>query len=179
MAKTDKTNSSVKIVGGKLILSLPDAMEPVVWQMDLEQAQSAALTVKENKKAKSFSLVLKVQGGKTEEIAPFADKQSAMDVLMETSEVLQNAQENIHKHAPAAVAQTSASKGEKGDKLGAFLAAALVIVLIFSWVMLSSAPEKLANAGRSQNNYAGASATGNPRDSAGVPVSADDFLSNR
>ena len=178
MAKANKTTPSVKIVDSKLILSLPDALEPVVWQMDLEQAQSAAFTIKENKKAKSFNLVLKVHGEKTEEIASFADKQSAMEVLMETSETLQNAQGKIYS-AHAASAQTSAPKSEKGDKLGAFLAAALVIILVFSWIMLSSAPEKLANIKRTQKEYYGTTANGNPRESAGVPVSADDFLSNR
>ena len=180
MAKAGKTTSSVKVVDGKLILSLPDALEPVVWQMDLEQAQSAAFTVKEDKKSKSFKLVFKAEGGKTEEIAPFADKQSAMDVLMETSEALQNAQGQIRTAASTseATAKMGAFGTEKGDKLGAVLAVALIIFLVLSWIIFSSVPEKLADTKRELGTY-GTSASSTSRDSSGVPVSADDFLSNR
>ena len=47
--KTDTLTSTIKIVDSKLILSLPTAQMPVVWQMDLDKAQSAAFTIKENK----------------------------------------------------------------------------------------------------------------------------------
>ncbi len=174
MTKAKKTASSIKIVDGKLILSLPDAKEPVVWQMDLTQAQAAAFTVKEDKKAKIFNLVFKTQGEKQETIAPFDDKQSAIDVLMETSEVMQNAQGKIQSNAST----TATPEKEKGDKLGAVLAVILIILLFLSWTVFSSAPQKF---GGMESIEAGSygSATGNPREAAGVPVSADDFLSNR
>ena len=53
---TQTTQSIANVVDGKLILSLPEAATPVIWQMDLEQAQSCALEVKEDKKSKQFNL---------------------------------------------------------------------------------------------------------------------------
>jgi len=178
MTKANKKTSAVKIVDGKLILSLPDAKEPVVWQMDLEQAQSASFTVKEDKKAKAFNLVFKTQGEKQEEIAPFADKQDAINVLMETSEALQNAQGKIHTRANTSAPAGSAPNNEKGGKLGAFLAAALIIILFITWAAFSSAPSKLTGMSSAGGNSYNTD-TGNPREAAGVPISADDFLSNR
>ncbi|MFP4098646.1 MAG: hypothetical protein ACLFP8_08460 [Alphaproteobacteria bacterium] len=183
MAKTQTTQSSVKIVDGKLILSLPDAKEPVVWQMDLDEAKSAAFTVKENAKTNTFSLVLKGQNGSSEEIAPFDDKKSATDILMKTSEALQNAHGKIRPQSEGYTGHSSfASKpeGEKGDKLGAILAMILAVLLILVWIVASSASHRVAG-NNSLNNTSAQSAANNtnPRSSSGVPVSADDFLSNR
>lgn len=179
--KEDVMASSVKIVDGKLILSLPTAQTPVVWQMDLENAQSAAFTIQEDKKNKNFTLVLKAQDGSIDEIAPFDDKESAVEILMETSNVLQNAHGQIKSGSTTAsntnVAPSQSQNNTEGgsDKLGAFLAFALVAVLILIWTMSSSTPSKISDA-------VGTSATAGsvePRQSSGVPVSADDFLSNR
>ncbi len=175
MTKAVKKASPVKIVDSKLILSLPDAKDPVVWQMSLEQAQASAFTVKEDKKAKLYNLVFKMQGEEEEIIAPFTQRQDAVDVLMHASEALQSAQGKITgKAGVAAVGQ----KSEKGDKMGAVLAVILIILLFFTWTIFSSAPSRLAGMDRIEDgNYR--SETRTPRDSTGVPVSADDFLSNR
>lgn len=181
-AAQDNLASNVKIVDGKLILSLPNAQMPVVWQMDLENAQSSSFTVTEDKKAKNFTLILKGQDGSIDEIAPFDDKQSAVDVLMETSAVLQNAHGQI-RPGSASNNNTSGNKQEKdSDKLGAGLAIALAIVLILIWVMMSSAPQRASDGITSTATSTGASFSNdasNPRQSSGVPVSADDFLNNR
>ncbi len=177
--------SSVKIVDGKLILSLPDAQTPVVWQMDLEHAQSSAFTVQEDKKAKNFSLVLKATDGKTEEIAPFETKEDAVAILMETSNVLQNAHGQIKpisvvSNAGVAAAPVAvAAKEEGSDKLGALLAVALIVVLVVIWTVSSSGPSATAPSGAQSASADSLSGNVDPRQSSGVPVSADDFLSNR
>jgi hypothetical protein len=175
MTKASKTTSSVKIVDGKLILSLPNAKDPVVWQMDLAHAHAAAFTVKEDKKEKTFNLVFKIQGEESENIAPFDNKQSAVDILMETSEVLQSAHGKIQCSSSVKPAPT---QDKKGDKLGAVLAIILIILLFLTWIFFSSASYKFAGNGSvSSRNYG--TATGDPRQTSGVAVSADDFLSNR
>ena len=169
MTKANKTTSSIKIVGDKLILSLLDAKEPVVWQMDLIHAQAAAFTVKEDNKTKTFNLVFKSQGEKQENIAPFDDKQSAIDVLVKTSETLQNSQGGTTKAASA-----PKNKDDDDDKLGAILAVILILLLFVTWVFFSSAPSKFAGLGGVETG-----SYGNPRETSGVAVSAADFLSNR
>lgn len=169
--------SNVQIVDGKLILSLPEAQTPVVWQIDLEKAQSASFTVKENKKDKNFDLLFKASDGSTDSIAPFDEKQAAVDILMETSSVLQNAHGQIK---PAANSNTSASKEGKSDKLGAILAVSLVIVLIIIWSFSALGPGRIGQGGfNPAASPASTADASDPRQSSGVAVSADEFLNNR
>ncbi len=175
------STSNISIVDGKLILSLPNAEMPVVWQMDLEQAQSSAFTVQEDKKKKVFTLVSKTQDNAADEIASFEEKQDAVDALMETSSVLQNAHGQIKPgmrgdkvSAPA----NSNHDNEKSDKVGAFLALALIIVLGLIWMM--SASQSVQLSGNDMGSLTSSSQTpASARESSGVPVSADDFLNNR
>lgn len=167
--------SNIKIVDGKLILSLPEAETPVVWQMDLEKAQSASFTVLENKKEKNFALVFKTQEGNADDIATFSKKQSAVDILMETSNALQNAQGQIKSRATTNINDNN----KKSDKLGAILAIALVIVLIIIWSISAAGPGRLGQGGVDPQSASFSGSDNNPRQSSGVPVSADDFLTNR
>ncbi len=179
--KKDNLVSEVKIVDGKLILSLPNAQMPVVWQMDIEKAQSAAFTVKEDKKKKIFSFVVKKEDGEVDEIAVFDTKEGAVEVLMETSSALQNAHGKIKSGVVAnsndvlSSGGSSTSKDEGSDKLGAFLAVSLVIVLIVIWSISSSVPQKVSGVSAASTESGNIDA----RQSSGVPVSADDFLSKR
>ncbi len=168
---TKTTDSNINIIGNKLIISLPSAQMPVVWQMDLEQAQSASFTIKEDKKAKSFALISKIQNEEASEIARFSDKQVSVDILMEISNALQNApvQTNIVSSNPEAATIKSKSKD---NKIGAILSLSLVLILIIIWVL--SASKNLNNV-----EYKNSVSSSAPSSSSGVAISADDFLNNR
>lgn len=177
--RQDDANQIAKVVNGKLVLSLPEAETPVVWQMDLGKAQSAAFTVVENKDKNVFNLVLKTEDGRVDEIAPFQLKAEAVDALMQTSQALQNADHG------AADARTSSRKGDaaggakKNDTIGAVLAVILVILLLGIWY-ISAARTNLNDVGGVSPVASNASnSAGGVRDTNGVAVSADDFLSNR
>ncbi len=172
MSKTSSSANTVKIVNGKLILSLPEAETPVVWQADLDHAQTALFTVKEDKKAKIFNLILQKSEGGIDKIAPFKTKKAAVDILMRTSDALQN----VEAQKPSRKKASGADQGV--DKLGAVLAFALVATLLLIWIISASRPNldtTSNNTSISSNAPQGSSA----RDAAGVAVSADDFLSNR
>ncbi len=171
-----QSSSSVTIVDGKLILSLPDAKMPVVWQTDFTQAQSSVFTIQEDKK-KTFTLISKNSENVVIEIATFDKKQDAVDILMDTSAVIQNAHGQT-KQSPSN--NIPAQSVEKNDRTSAALALALIIVLGLIWTM--SASKKLdpsANTASSNSTSLNSASSTNPRESSGVPVSADDFLSNR
>jgi len=175
-AKANVTNSTVKITDGKLILSLPNAQMPVVWQMDLGKAQSSSFSIKENKKEKSFALISKNDDGKADEIASFDDKDTAVDILMQTSETLQKGSGQATPSASA----TNIAPTKKGgsDKLGAILAALLVVVLLTIWMTSASVPNKISGLyGTSASSSI--NTNGAARSTSGVAVSAEDFLSNR
>ena len=63
-----KTNtdfeSSAKVVDGNLILSLPDAINPVVWRMELGSVKASAMEVKKDAADGTFTLSQKLRKGK-------------------------------------------------------------------------------------------------------------------
>lgn len=179
LAEKDNTKfqSAVKIVDGKLIMSLPDAQNPVVWQMDLEQAQSAAFTVEEDKKNKSFAFSLKKSSGDIEVIASYQDKNDAVAVLMETSTILQNAQGKIRQSAVLQHTATENAPAQNQNKRGALITFLMVLMLIFVWYIIARSGD-LNNAQGSQS-VSQAAGDVNPGNSSGVAVSAEDFLNNR
>ncbi|MCB1681146.1 MAG: hypothetical protein H6858_06850 [Rhodospirillales bacterium] len=178
--------SSASIVDGKLILSLPDAYTPVVWQMDLEQAKSSALQVKEDVKNNRFNLCLKTLKGEVEDIASYEDRASAIQALMATSNALENAHGKIrpqairaanHNNSQPAIsnaspARFSSGEAHHGGKAGAVLAVVMILLLVMAWSF--SIP-------RSTDSILSRKATSSSASSeeTGVPVSADDFLSRR
>lgn len=179
-ATTKQASSNITVVDGKLILSLPDAQMPVVWQMDLEKAQSSVFTIQEDKKAKNFTLILKNSDDTANEIASFENKQEAVDVLMETSSVIQNAHGQINPSAANNNGQAPAQKNAGGnDRTSAALALALIFVLGLIWSVSASRkldPSARITTASTSSNFP---SSANARESSGVPVSADDFLSNR
>src|SRR5262245_7065246 len=91
--KKSSSTASAKVVDGNLIISLPDAKNPIVWRMALGEARAAALEVREL--ANDFVLVLKYPKGDTTEIAPFHDRQTATNALMAVSDAMQQAHGHI------------------------------------------------------------------------------------
>jgi hypothetical protein len=192
MMKTKKTEtgepqSSAVVVDGKLVLTLPDAMTPVVWQMDLDQAKSAALEVQEDKKKKAFCLMLKDTKGESVEIAPFEEKTQAVRALMMTSQALQDGQGKIRPQAvmqmpyqgfnPEMMAAAGiAHKKDSSNKIGGFLAIALIIILMLVWVLSIPRQGDLPTMGGQSTSASGVSGGSSE---AGIPVSADDFLSQQ
>ena len=184
--KLNVLSASAVVVDGKLILTLPEAVTPVVWQMDLEQAKSSALEVIEDKKKGTFSLMLRNTKGETIEVAPFEQKSQAVEALMLTSQALQEGQGKIR--AAANVAQMSyqtaqgapvyqAAPADSSNKIGGILAIVLIIVLMLVWVLSIPRQSDFNNISASASGEgpaAGASGV-----APGVPVSADEFLGSQ
>lgn len=186
--KKNEIQTNAHVVDGKLILSFPEALTPIVWQIDLTDAKSSSFEVTEEDG--QFKLVTKKQGAqKKETIAPFADKDTAVKALMATSHALANAHGQIH--SGASVANTNAamqpaqmayaapmpaqSKGGAGKWIFA-VASIVLIVTMFSMInaMQPRSPSSMG-AGGSETSAAGQSAASK----SGVAVSADEFLRTR
>ena len=186
-AKLESVNiSSALVVDGKLILTLLEAVSPIVWQMDLDQVKSAALEVIEDKKKKAFSLILRNAKGETIEIAPFEEKDKAVHALMITSKALQEGQGKIRPQSVMTLPNQVMQQGsiyqelnvqkKSSNKIGAFLAIGMIIILILIWSFSIPSQEGLFKVGEQ-----GATGSGSPAgaNETGVPVSADDFLSSQ
>lgn len=169
----DPMESNAKVVDGKLILSFPGALRPVVWQMDFGHVKSSALEVQES--GEHFTLTLKTPKGENVEIAPFETKQEAVKGLLAASKALENAQGKIR---PAATSndqngETVATQPENKQKpkwLAPIMGILMLFILITVWASLSAPPPTTSLSGTNTNTQ-----TGNA-EAVGVPLSADDFL---
>ena len=180
VSEKNNTSSTVTVAGGKLILSLPDAQMPIVWQMDLEKAESTAFTIQEDKKDKHFALISKAQNDEASEIALFDEKQPAVDILMKISAVLQSSSEkcSVSEKEDNSQLKNSCSKRKirsGDDKTPALIALGLIILLVLIWFFFALGRGEEGSRTASIDSLSSSTA----QDSSGVPVSADDFLNNR
>ncbi len=186
MIKSKKHNksaseSTARVVDGKLILSLPGAQTPVVWQMDLDQAKASALEVRSDDKKGLYTLSLKTPRGAADDIADFTSKDEAVDGLLAASAALENAHGQIRpsggvnmtpSNSNAPQAQPKKSGGWKKWLLALVVLIGLWFLFTLSATILPQAPGTYTGASTEQAAESAQSA----RESQGVPVSADDFL---
>lgn len=172
--------ASAKVVGDTLIISLPGALSPVVWRMDLSKISAAALEVTEGKEDTPYILTMKNENDKRQNIAPFDDKGRAIEALMAITKAMEDAPVHAPENAPQpdAVAAAPAShyihaapakKG--GGKVAAVIGIVLLCALIF--MMMSATPRSI------EMNATGNSGAAKANSTMGEPLSADDFLMNR
>lgn len=170
--------ASARVVDGKLILSLPAANTPVVWQMDLGHAKASALEVRHNQEANLFTLTLKTPKGETMEIAAFNERGRSLEGLLAASQALESAHGQIklmgaNDLAPVYAAPVAAEKTP--PRKSRFLSVLLVIaVLLGVFIVWSSLTPMLQNSELASGDFASQSQPMN-----GVPLSADAYLQNR
>lgn len=170
----DKLAPSAKILDGVLILTLPDAQRPVVWQMELGQTKASAMEVREQDDA--FILVLKTPRQDVVEIAPYDSRDKAVRALLAISKALESAQGQLRPNAansnqflPAVIPQSEPGRSKLARiAIGAVILAAL----IFAFTQIKT-PQPAADISPAAGTTApAASATGEP-------LSADDYLNSQ
>ena len=182
--KKHTSDASAKVVDGKLILSLPDAISPIVWQMDLAQAKASALEVVHDEAQSSFALKLKTPRGESVDVAQFSDRTFAVEGLMVASKALETAQGQI---APAGASNgdsnytpsssTGKAKGFFKMLFIIFLCILGLILLFGLWGMMMPRYPSSVNMTAQGTSTQSRPAASQPQ--SGVPMSADDFLRNR
>ncbi|GJL85437.1 MAG: hypothetical protein DHS20C02_12120 [Micavibrio sp.] len=174
---TKKNKAAARVVDGKLILSFPDAITPVLWQMDLDEAKASALEVQENKKDKIYTLALKTPRGEAVDIAAFDERTEAVNGLMAASHALSSAHGQIRPASASAApgnVPSGATSGPREKGIGKWGGIALLLVFLFILINVwgSLATRTTASSKISPTTFT-------PSSEAGVPMSADDFLKNR
>lgn len=193
---SDTFTPSAKVVEGILILTLPDAVYPVVWQMEIGQSKSSALEVRPDTGAEGhFLLMLKTARQDVLEIAKYETREAAVRALMTLSEAMEHAQGQMRtglgqlpngaSHSPydysVPMIRNQQQDGPSKSALVKFVlkplgymagALLLVVALLFlaSWLIgiFSGAPSSVSGA----SSISSSSSTN-------TPVSAEDFLSGR
>ena len=178
---TDSYESSAKVVDGNLIISLPDAMTPVVWRMELGSVKASALEVRTNASDGTFVLSLKTPKGDVHDVAPFDSKDIAVRALMRVSNALQGAAGRMSAPVQATgvssaqeIPSRPAISGGAGPASFKWLIALVgVIVVIFLFSQMSTMARQYALSGGSQQDTSAANPSGT---ASGVPLSAEDEL---
>lgn len=179
---SDELESSAKVVDGNLILSLPDAINPIVWRMELGSVKASALEVKPQSADGSFMLSLKTAKGEVHEIAPFQTREQAVRALMRVSSALQGAHGKMAPVAvfpaatPATTPQNVANDKTGGSAIKWLLTLGGVLIVIFLFAYLSSIAPRGTGEGLSGDATATNSTTGEPDAQSGMPQSADQVL---
>ncbi|MAI61960.1 MAG: hypothetical protein CBB87_05620 [Micavibrio sp. TMED27] len=179
--KQEETSASANVVDGKLILSLPEAENPVVWQMDLSSAKASALEVKKDEEKDIYTLILKTPRGENIDIAPFKSKKFAVEGLLAASKAMENAQGQIWQAPTGAdaanvnYAPAYAQKKSGGKKWAIVIGSVLVLIILVNGAT-SLRPRPPASI-----QQASSTSTQQPAQQAapvqsGVPMSADAFL---
>ncbi len=168
--------SSASVVDGKLILSFPDALVPVVWQMDLIKAKASALKVREEKDATGFTLTLTNPNSEEIDIASFDKRERAIDGLMAASKALENAHGQI-KTATIAGNNTTGGyqiKSSSSSKWKLIILGIVILIVLFGiWgSLIPHTPESFVNQGVDSTAFMQTPQS----NTSGVPMSADDFL---
>jgi len=153
------------VVDGKLVLSLPRAENPVVWQMDLAATKTSALEVVTQEDVST--LTLKTPKGEVVTIASFQDPDDALAGLLVTSKALKVAHGKIAVQPANDSAVPFAQPGTFLKTTAKVIGALLVLFFLYSLVLAL-----LGGGGLAPADYAPAV---NPQ-TEGVPMSADDFL---
>lgn len=171
---------SACVVDGTLVLTLPDAVSPVIWRFDLGQAKASAIEVRTEEDGMVSRLILKTPKGEVNEIALYASRAAAVNALMAIGRAMGAAQGRPRFHAPSndasamggEAAERPAARRGMGRAATAFVAAALVVALMFA--ILNIGPRRVGDDGMASSIAPATGAGG--ADGAGVPVSADSFL---
>lgn len=163
---SNKHGSSAKVVDGNLILSLPDAINPVVWRMELGSVKSSALEVRATND-NTFLLALKTPKGDVHEIAPFDTRDKAVAALMNVSNALHRAEGRMS--AITTSHSTPAYAPEKSGSVWKWVLSIvgilfLLYILAFLFVPASSTSPTSAGVGAPDATPSG------------VPMSADQYL---
>lgn len=166
-----KTKPTARLSDNKLVLSLPDAMTPVVWMMDTSDKNSFVLKIDQNENGLFIVQKISADGKKIEEIAYYATKKKALRAMTTLSKAMD---------------------GKGGNKKTSFWRVSFIIVATIAFVLLAdyiyfsllnnasntvtqTAPITQQSTPQPQQPAPNSGVSNDP-DAVGVPMSADDFL---
>lgn len=172
----DHNQSQADIVDGKLILTLPTAITPAVWQMDLAGTKASVMEVQE--KGEEFVLVLRTPSGENLDVASFAQRANAVEALMIISSALKEASGKIY--VPGAPANDAISLSPVAPKKASSMGSIIFKIFGVLGMILVGYLLLITVIGLSSGARQNASVTSpQAEQSSGVPMSADDFLSGQ
>lgn len=186
---TGNYSASASVVDGTLIISLPQAVTPVVWRMELGHVRASALEVRKQDNG-THVLTLKTPKGDVYDIAPFDTRGKAVQALMSVSRAMEQAHGQMRATVTGGVANdtsatthqataTTAAAVPTETSKGRFVTGIIGTVLLLGLIAIflnTTGPNPASSPTGSDHAASGGTA---PAPATGVPLSADDFLNNR
>ena len=164
---------TANMTDNRLILSLPDAITPVVWVMDINDAGSFVIKVERDANDLYILQKVSINDKKTEDVAYYKDKKSAIRALTTFTRMANGNNK-------------SSNSGGFGHAIWSILKTLLYIALGLILIVAIAYAALFTYTGLTTPSYDGAivqQQTMQPTqetntDAVGVPMSADDFLNN-
>lgn len=169
-----------ELSNNRLVLSLPDALTPVMWVMDMANEGTFVMRVEQDDNGFYVLQKLSVDGKQPEDIACYAEKHKAVNAMAMISKTIQGQKNN----ASSSLFVTFLSILKKVIIYGIGLCL-LIILAIFIYgpvkiilgnIFGGAAIETVDNV---ENNNIQPPAIATDPNAAGVPMSADEFLKQR
>lgn len=173
-----QSKNTAYLSNGNLILSLPNASKPTIWQMNIADVSRAAFEIDNPKNKKSTVLIMKDAQGQTEEIAAFEDKEKAMETLDIILKTLDSGTKSRKTKCTSGLSYNSGSYFKDFLRFFSFI----ILTLVFMYVLLLLLTKILNIFVPLPTAYEAPTASAPQQQSqpeSGVPLSADDFLNQR
>ena len=155
--------------GGMLVLSLPTATSPVVWQLDAANTKESALEVAAQ--GELFVLRQKSKDGQIQDIASFETQELAVEALLAASKVLEVVPAVMPSGGVITPSMARAGKASLGRKVFNVLGVIGIVFLLYALVAIV----RFDGVGVGD----GVGSTPQSLSQDGLPQSADDFLRRR
>ncbi len=159
--------TDVNFNNGYLVISCPNAIEPVLWRMKIGNINETVITVKAN--GKNFNLNIQTENEKPKKIALFETKEEAISLMEKINNSLNNKEKTCchNDNTKDSKQIINTKKNYKSDIIMAVIGT--ILIFIFIWLIQSPADNNLIlSQEASQTNNA-----------VGEAISADDFLKSR
>ncbi len=183
---------SAKVIDGILVLSLPDAVTPVVWKMDFGATKASAIEVRAGNND-NHDLVLKTPKADAYTIASYDKASLATRALMAITTAMNNSQGHINPYKgnglPVPIYSQPRARKSAGNIILKTLKWLFLLLAVIALLFVASIAVPLFFGGSdnttqiTQTTRAPAMRTqddnSTARSSVGEPVSADDFLLGR
>ena len=172
-----------KLSDNRLVLSLPDALTPVMWMMDLSNEGTFVMRVEQDDNGLYVLQKLSVDGKKIEDIACYAEKNGAVNAMAMISKTIQTQKTNALSSRLSMLLSLLRIIILYGIGLCALIILTLFVYrpvqIIFGNIFGSEtiATETVDESAAIMNNSSAPTVSRDPN-AAGVPMSADDFLNN-
>ena len=176
LTKKKQNDISATVANNYLVLSLPNAVEPVIWRKSLDEIGSTTFEVKKATKKDLYNLTLKKTKTTSETIASFDEKNDAIDALNAASDAFHN--RGLSKSINTNTANQNEKQSSGGGTKWIYAIIALFIVIGLYIYMNSLIPEQNTFENNSASTAAPNTSPASPAAETGVPVSADDFLNS-